>query len=426
MPDIVTRGTKSSELSFQEGDEQIAETQLAVTGALSIDENHNRQHLVITTGTGAISLDTASALNAALDITHTGAVKIGWIVKISNNSGSANTINLTTGTDTLNGVVGGSFSLADNDSVIISFDNVSATKGYNIVGEYIGTLPVARGGTGVATLADGGILLGSAAGAVTVMAQMAAGEIAVGTGGDPGALAAGATTEVLVGGGAANPVWTTATGSGSPVRATSPTLVTPALGTPASGTLTNCIGLPIAGGGTGATTAAAARTALGIGATWAYLEELTSTGATELGETTSIPSGCLGVKFVFDDVSVSGTNDININLGDSTAYSIQSDGLVIGVDTAAGSAGLTFSSGNFLVTVNSIAASIHSGIIEFIKLGSADDWVGSGTTTSGVNYSNTTGGHINLTTSELTRARVVSSGPNTFDSGSVFVYVLTP
>ena len=41
------------------------------------------------------------------------------------------------------------------------------------------------------------------------------------------------------------------TGTGGLVRATSPTLVTPALGTPSSGTLTNCTGLPVAGGGTG-------------------------------------------------------------------------------------------------------------------------------------------------------------------------------
>ena len=50
----------------------------------------------------------------------------------------------------------------------------------------------------------------------------------------------GATTEILVGGGAAAPVWTTATGTGAPVRATSPTLVTPALGTPASGEMSYC------------------------------------------------------------------------------------------------------------------------------------------------------------------------------------------
>jgi hypothetical protein len=45
---------------------------------------------------------------------------------------------------------------------------------------------------------------------------------------------------------------------------TSPTLTTPALGTPASGVLTNCTGLPIAGGGTGASTAAGAVTNLGL------------------------------------------------------------------------------------------------------------------------------------------------------------------
>jgi hypothetical protein len=62
------------------------------------------------------------------------------------------------------------------------------------------------------------------------------------------------------------------TGSGSLVFATSPTLTTPNIGTPSAGTLTSCTGLPlttgvtgtlpIANGGTGATTAATAFTAL--------------------------------------------------------------------------------------------------------------------------------------------------------------------
>lgn len=56
-------------------------------------------------------------------------------------------------------------------------------------------------------------------------------------------LAAGATTEVLVGGGAsALPVWTTAQGSGAPVRATSPTLTTPNIGA-ATGTSLSTTGL---------------------------------------------------------------------------------------------------------------------------------------------------------------------------------------
>lgn len=97
-------------------------------------------------------------------------------------------------------------------------------------------LTVANGGTGRNT-------------STTAYGLIAAGTTATGA---HQTLAAGATTEILVGGGAsALPVWTTATGSGAPVRATSPSLVTPALGTPTSGTLTNCTGLPISTGVSG-------------------------------------------------------------------------------------------------------------------------------------------------------------------------------
>ena len=66
-------------------------------------------------------------------------------------------------------------------------------------------------------------------------------------------LEAGLITEMIVGGGGTGniPVWTTVTGTGAPVLATSPTLVTPALGTPSAGVLTSCTGLPIATGVSG-------------------------------------------------------------------------------------------------------------------------------------------------------------------------------
>lgn len=86
------------------------------------------------------------------------------------------------------------------------------------------------------------------------------------------------------------------TGSGALVFATSPTLVTPALGTPSSATLTNATGLPIvagttgtltvARGGTGATDAATALSNLG-----AYPASNPSGYTTNTGTVTSIATG---------------------------------------------------------------------------------------------------------------------------------------
>ncbi len=109
---------------------------------------------------------------------------------------------------------------------------------------------VAQGGTGRAT-------------STTAYGLLAAGTTATGA---HQTLAAGATTEILVGGGAsALPVWTTAQGSGAPVRATSPTLTTPNLGTPSAVVLTSGTGLPISTGLTGAGTGVLTALAVNIG-----------------------------------------------------------------------------------------------------------------------------------------------------------------
>lgn len=177
-----------------------------------------------------------------------------------NTTGSAATLttsrniygNAFNGSADVTGVIGSAFGGTNNAFFAVSgpastvktftFPNASATV---LTDNAVVTVP--QGGTGRAT-------------STTAYGLLAAGTTATGA---HQTLAAGATTEILVGGGAsALPQWTTATGTGAPVRATSPTLVTPNLGTPSALVLTNATGLSLTAGVTGVLPTANGGTAL--------------------------------------------------------------------------------------------------------------------------------------------------------------------
>lgn len=131
----------------------------------------------------------------------------GTTLNAAGGGGGSGTVTSVSGTGTVNGIT-----LTGTVTTSGSLTLGGTLSGVSLTTQVSGTLPVANGGTGITSLGTGvATFLGTPSSAN---------------------LAAAVTGE---------------TGSGALVFATSPTLVTPLLGTPTSVTLTNATGLPTAG-----------------------------------------------------------------------------------------------------------------------------------------------------------------------------------
>jgi hypothetical protein len=181
------------------------------TGTLSVarggtgDTTYTNGQLLIGNTTGNTLAKATLTAGSGVSITNgAGSITIAA-------TGSGGTVTSVGGTGTVNGItLSGTVTSSGNLTLGGTLANVSLTT------QVTGTLPAANGGTGITSLGTGvATFLGTPTSAN---------------------LAAAVTNE---------------TGSGALVFATSPTLVTPALGTPSSATLTNATGLPIVNGTTG-------------------------------------------------------------------------------------------------------------------------------------------------------------------------------
>ncbi len=268
------------------------------------------------TASTALALDSSKNI---VSVTNTGSgdnVLATSPTLVTPNLGTPSAITLTNATGTasinINGTVGattrntGDFTTLSASSLGLNGSS-SGTVTVNTAaaaGTWTLTLPTSAGTNGYVLSTDG-------AGVTSWVAQSGGGggvtSFSAGTTGltpntaTTGAVTLAGTLDVANGGTGV----TTSTGTGSTVRATSPTFVTPLLGTPTSGTLTNCTGLPVSSGISGFGTDVATALAVNVGSSGAFVTN----------------GGALGTPSSGTVTNLTGTASININgtVGATTA-----------------------------------------------------------------------------------------------------------
>jgi hypothetical protein len=220
------------------------------------------------TGVGTLTAGTWNATAIAANYGGTGfsTYTVGDILYADTTTSLAKLADVAVGNALISGGVAsapswGKIGLATHVSGTLPIANggtgSTSTTFVSLTTNVTGTLPVGNGGTGAATFTANNVLLGNGTSAFQVVAPGANGNV-LQSNGTTWVSAAAPSGMVYPSSGIPNSTgtsWGTSystSGSGTVVAlATSPVFITPALGTPASGTLTSCTGLPLTTGVTG-------------------------------------------------------------------------------------------------------------------------------------------------------------------------------
>ena len=195
---------------------------------------------------------------------------------------------------------------------------------YDSNGNYLsqarGTQAVTDGGTGVSSLTDGGVLLGSGTGAVTAMAVLADGELIVGDGTTDPVAESGATLRTSIGVGTGNSPQFTGIELG---HATDTTIARASAGniTVEGNEIYRAQGtdVPVTDGGTGVSTLTQNGALIGNGTNDVTAVDMSTKGGLLVGDGTGNPSvlavGANGLALVADSGEATGLKYASAGVG---------------------------------------------------------------------------------------------------------------